>query len=168
MSNLYTWDDVHKAAHKIAIQMYNSAWRPDCIVGLNTDSYALAVIVANLLDVKAFTLDVEDEESNLWLAEWAFGYESVKDRDDVWSSSRSNPSVKKNILIVQHETNSDTIDWLQKDWRSGCMPDSVDWNYVWHKNVKFASMHETHNEQFDTDFVAFTSDDKYTYPWQYD
>ena len=31
----YTWDDVHKCAHKLALEMYKTGFKPDYIVGLN-------------------------------------------------------------------------------------------------------------------------------------
>ena len=30
----YSWNDVEKMCHQITVQLYNSNWRPDLIVGI--------------------------------------------------------------------------------------------------------------------------------------
>ena len=147
----YSWDDVHKAAHSIALQMYKDAWRPDYIVGINRGGLPLAVILSHITGINMNTLDVRlrdgddytGPESNLWMAEDAFGYVSEIDRDDVCSKSTSNPAKKKNILIVDdiNDTGA-TFNWIINDWTSGCLPDDPNWNTVWGQNVRFAAMTE--------------------------
>ena len=115
----YTWEDVQKCAHKLALSMYNSRFRPDYIVGLNRGGLPLSVMLSHLLDCNHYTLDVrlrdskESPESNLWMAEDAFGYVEQKDRSDTWSKGKSNPKARKNILIVDdiNDTGA-TFEWI--------------------------------------------------------
>ena len=74
----------------IARQMAKDHWRPDYIVGLTRGGLQAAVMLSHYLDVPMHTLNVSlrdstmEPESNLWMAEDAFGcFEG-----------------KKNILIV--------------------------------------------------------------------
>lgn len=178
----YTYTDLHDAATDIALQMYKDAWRPDYIVGLNRGGLPLALRLSHILDVNMYALDVrlrdgsEGPESNLWMAEDAFGYVEEKDRDDVWSKSRSNPSLKKNILIVDdiNDTGA-TFEWIKQDWQSSCMPNNVEWSkFIWGNNVRFATMFEkTHTNfdgvQYNWKTVDTSEGDPWiVFPWEYD
>jgi hypoxanthine phosphoribosyltransferase len=154
----YTWADVETAANSIAMQMYKDNWRPDYIVGLTRGGLPLAVLLSHKTDIRMETLKVklrdlsdgEDGcESNLWMAEDAFGYVNVPDRDNVWNSLESHPDVKKNILIVDdiNDTGA-TFNWIKHDWQSGCLPDNPNWDTVWGNNVRFAVMTENLSSEF--------------------
>jgi hypothetical protein len=179
----YTWDDVHKCAHKLALEMYKTGFKPDYIVGLNRGGLPVSVVLSHLLDCDHYALDVRlrdnkgetGPESNCWMAEDAFGYVSVTDRDDVWSKATSDAANKKNILVVDdiNDTGA-TFNWIMKDWQSGCLPDNPNWDTVWGKNVRFAVMCEKTHTEFDgVDYVWQTIDtsEKDTwivFPWEYD
>jgi hypothetical protein len=71
-------------------------------------------------------------ESNLWMAEDAFGYQDGK----------SAPELRKNILIVDDINDSGaTLNWIREDWPSGCMPNDPDWNSIWGHNVRVACLY---------------------------
>jgi hypoxanthine phosphoribosyltransferase len=71
-------------------------------------------------------------ESNLWMAEDAFGYQDGK----------SVPELRKNILIVDDINDSGaTLNWIREDWPGGCMPNDPDWNSIWGHNVRVASLY---------------------------
>jgi len=179
----YTWDDVHKCAHKLALEMYKTNFKPDYIVGLNRGGLPVSVVLSHLLDCDHYALDVRlrdnkgetGPESNCWMAEDAFGYVSQIDRDDVWSKSTSDPAKKKKILIVDdiNDTGA-TFKWIKEDWQAGCLPDSPNWDTIWNQNVRFAVMCEKTHTEFDgVDYVWQTidtgeEDTWIVFPWEYD
>ena len=125
---------------KIARSIYLSNWKPDYIVGLTRGGLVPGVMLSHYLGVPLNTLNVslrdgQEQESNLWMAEDAFGYVTNSGPDE----TKIDPAYRKNILIVDdiNEPGS-TFNWITKDWPSGCLPDHDFWNHVWNKNVKFA------------------------------
>ena len=181
--HFYTWQNVHDAAHKIALQMYNNNWRPDYIVGITRGGLPLALVLSHILDCRMETLKVklrdnkdgEDCESNCWMAEDAFGYVYVEDRDKVFGEVKSDPTKKKNILVVDdiNDTGA-TFNWIKQDWQSSCLPFSPNWDTVWGQNVRFAVMCEKTHTEFDgVDYVWQTIDTSeedtwIVFPWEYD
>ena len=136
----YSWTDVHDTATSIAMQMYKDNWRPDYIVGLNRGGLPLSVILSHLTDCNHYALDVrlrdgdgQGLESNCWMAEDAFGYNTQA----------------KNILIVDdiNDTGA-TFNWIKQDWQSGCLPADPNWNTIWGQNVRFAVMTENLSSEF--------------------
>lgn len=120
---------------KICRDITNSDWRPDYIVGLTRGGLLPAVMISHYFDVPMFTLGVSlrdhndfiGPESNLWIAEDAFGY---------YKEGESGP---KNILVVDDINDSGaTLNWIMEDWRSSCLPNDDRWNNVWNNNVRFA------------------------------
>jgi hypoxanthine phosphoribosyltransferase len=103
-----------------------SDWQPDYIVGITRGGLLPAVMISHYLNVPCNTLKVslrdgaaDDCESNLWMAEDAFN--------------------GKNILIVDDiNDQGSTINWIMKDWTSGCVPSDENWNIIWNNNVRFA------------------------------
>lgn len=119
-----------------------SQWVPDYIVGITRGGLLPATMISHYFTVPCRTLDVslsssDNLESNLWMAEDAIGYLSEQERE--LHKSRWDPSFKKNILIVDdiNDTGS-TINWILKDWPSGCLPNADVWKTVWNNNVRFA------------------------------
>ena len=139
----YSWQDVENACVNIALQMYKDNWRPDYIVGITKGGNVPATILCNMLGVRGEALKVslrDDEqgpESNLWMAEDAFGY--VPQEEQSTYKSRWDIAKRKNILIVDdiNDTGA-TFDWIVEDWESSCLPNEEAWNTVWGKNVRFA------------------------------
>lgn len=154
----YTWADVETAANSIAMQMYKDNWRPDYIVGLTRGGLPLAVLLSHKTGIRMETLkvklrDLADNEdgceSNLWMAEDAYGYLPDEDYDPMMNQFKSNMNTRKKILIVDdiNDTGA-TFQWIQKDWPSGCLPDSPAWGSVWGNNVRFAVMTENMSSEF--------------------
>ena len=178
----YTYNDLHDAATDIVLQMYNDAWRPDYIVGLNRGGLPLALRISHLIDINMYTLDVRlrdgsgnGPESNCWMAEDAFGYVSEIGRDDVWSKATSDPAKKKNILIVDdiNDTGA-TFNWIKDDWQKNCLPAHPNWDTVWGQNVRFATMCEKTHTIFDgvnynwKTVDTSEGDPWIVFPWEYD
>lgn len=169
----YTWEDVHKAAHKIALKMYKDNWRPDYIVGLNRGGLPISVMLSHLLDCNHYALDVRlrdnkegtGPESNCWMAEDAFGY----------LDGNCKPKMRKQILIVDdiNDTGA-TFEWIKKDWEAGCLPGHEGWNDVWNENVRFATMCEKTHTKFDgvdyywNEIDCSEKDTWIVFPWEYD
>jgi len=126
----------------ICRDIVNSDWRPDYVVGLTRGGLLPAVMISHYLNVPCETLKVSlrddgECESNLWMAEHAFGYIPADMQHGI--EKRSDPTFKKNILIVDDINDSGaTINWLMNDWKSSCLPKDTAWNYVWNHNVRFA------------------------------
>ena len=99
----YNDEFVKGAILEIVRQIYTANYRPDYIVGLKRGGLVPAVMLSHYLDIPLHTLD--PEESNLWMAEEAFGYvpaedqEVIKSRWDIMAFQRTNsvhrPKVKK-------------------------------------------------------------------------
>lgn len=174
----YTWQNVENAAVTIAMQMYNDNWRPDYIVGITRGGLALALLLSHLMKVKMYTIDVSlrdndtdmGPESNLWMAEDAFGCMY----DEAINQSVSHPEHRKNILIVDdiNDTGA-TLNWIKKDWQSGCLPnDTETWGEVWNSNVRFATITDNLSSEFGDvkyyyDAVNKAEDDVWLiYPWE--
>lgn len=137
----YEYIHVHEWVQKISSQMYMDNWRPDYIVGLTRGGLIPAVIMSNMLDIPMHTLKVnlrdhaDSPESNLWMAEHAFGYvDNGLKEEPRWSKDN-----QKNILILDdiNDTGA-TLDWIIQDWQSSCLPDNPHWDNVWGHNVRFA------------------------------
>ncbi len=128
-----------------------SGWRPDYIVGITRGGLLPAVMLSHYFDIPCETLKVSlrdggEPESNLWMAEDAFGYDQGK----------SVPHLCKNILVVDDINDSGaTINWIMEDWRSGCMPNDAAWNTVWGRNVRFAVLVDNTASQCQTSMSYF-------------
>lgn len=162
MSKIYYNDrQVRTAVHKIIRSMNNDGWRPDYIVGLNRGGLTPAVMISHYLDVPMHTLDVSfrdsamGPESNLWMAEEAFGYVPEEERGS--SGTQVDPAFRKNILIVDDINDSGrTMNWIKDDWRSGCLPNHDAWDHVWNNNVRFAVIVNNDASSFtDVDYAGY-------------
>jgi xanthine phosphoribosyltransferase len=151
--------------HDIIRSMNADGWRPDYVVGLTRGGLVPAVMLSHYLEVPMETLKVSLRdggengcESNLWMAEDAFGYVSTeiipRPADDI----TSNPATRKNILIVDDINDSGaTLNWIRKDWPSGCLPSDPTWDTVWGNNVRTAVLINNEASEFtDIDYVGIS------------
>ena len=169
----YSWDDVEHMVHTINNLMAQDDWRPDYIVGLTRGGLVPAVMLSNITGIKLHTLDARyDEEgggeSNLWMAEDAYGFNHEYD-DNYYHC----PTLAKNILIVDDiNNNGKTFEWLLDDWRSGCCPDSPKWDDVFGGNVRVATLVDNVGSQYeDVDYAATEIDKREqdtwsVFPWE--
>ena len=136
-------ESVRHLVLKICRELSGGSWRPDYVVGITRGGLIPAVMISQWFDCSMETLKVSlrddsECESNLWMAEEAFGYISVSDRE---FSEGENFAIenRKNILIVDdiNDTGA-TVNWILNDWQSGCMPNDPSWKDIWGNNVKFA------------------------------
>lgn len=174
---LISWNDVKNHVQEILRQLHQDQWQPDYVVGITRGGLIPANLISQYLDCGMHTLDVSlrdannstGPESNLWMAEEAFGY--VPDPD---STVRSSPAYQKNILIVDDINDSGaTLNWIQQDWRSSCLPNDPAWDNVWGHNVRVAVLYdnEVSQNQMDINYSAVdinkSVDDTWiVFPWE--
>lgn len=139
----YTWHDVQHQTQEILRQLHTDAWRPDYVVGLTRGGLVPANLISQYLDCRMETLKVSlrddggTPESNLWMAEEAFGYIPEDMRAGV--EKRSDATYRKNILIVDDINDSGaTLNWIKQDWQASCLPFDETWDHVWGNNVRVA------------------------------
>jgi pyrimidine operon attenuation protein/uracil phosphoribosyltransferase len=98
-------------------------------------------MIGNYFNIPVNTLS--KEESNLWMAEDAFGYVTSSTTPRPTGEVTTDPATRKNILIVNDvNATGKTINNLMEDWRSGCLPNDPAWEDIWNNNVKFAVVYD--------------------------
>jgi len=119
-------DNIHQ-------QVIASGWRPDYIVGITRGGLIPAVMLSHKLDCAMHALGVSlrdggSTETNAWMAEDAFGYKGTGYSVE-----------QKQILIVDDINDSGaTLNWIQQDWQSSCLPSNERWKSVWGNTVRVA------------------------------
>lgn len=163
----YSWQQVQGAVLDIARQLQADNWRPDYIIGITRGGLVPANLLSQYTGIKMHTLDVRlrdgtgECESNLWMAEDAFGY----NRPDGLPAA-------KNLLIVDDiNDQGSTIAWIKQDWQSGCLPNDDRWNHVWGQNVRFATLTNNLSSKEDVDYSVWEvnkaeEDCWLVYPWE--
>lgn len=173
----YTNKHIKSWVHSIIREMHSQNWKPDYVVGLTRGGLVPAVMISQYLNVPMHTLSVSlrdsesGPESNLWMAEDAFGYINKEERTD--DTVVSNIDQRKNILIVDDINDSGaTLNWIKEDWASGCLPDSTEWDSVWNQSTRFAVLVNNEASNFkNVDYVG-TSVNKLedpcwvVFPWE--
>lgn len=118
-----TQEEFNKLISKVCRDVAVSNWRPNYVVGITRGGLVAAVMISKYLNIPMNTIN--ENESNLWMAEDAFGYEKEP----------------MNILVVDDVNDSgQTFNWIKQDWRSGCLPSSIRWDEMWGTNVRFATV----------------------------
>lgn len=189
VSKIYYRDkQVRGMVHDIMRQMHKDSWIPDYIVGLNRGGLVPAVMLSHYLDVPMHCLGVSfrdgeiGPESNLWMAEDAFGYHQANEQEGL-EDAGDDGAVKsgvfdyaifsKKILIVDDINDSGkTLNWIKEDWPSGCLPKHERWDQVWHNNVRFAVLINNEASSFkEVDYIGTTVNKLDTpvwcvFPWE--
>ncbi len=165
MKKIYhTWSDVEQQTQEILRQITLDSWRPDYVVGLTRGGLVPANLISQYLGCRMETLKVslrdgEQQETNCWMAEDAFGYDS---------------EIKKNILIVDdiNDTGA-TLNWIQQDWMSSCFATSPVWEGIWGHNVRVACLYDNESSasELDVQYSAVTinkaaEDSWIVFPWE--
>ena len=102
---IYTWRDVEKMCSQLLVQLYNSEWRPDYIVGITRGGNVPATILSNMTGIRCEAVKVALRDG-----------ESGKTGDSIaWMADDA--KMGKNILVVDdiNDTGA-TFKWLSEDW----------------------------------------------------
>jgi hypoxanthine phosphoribosyltransferase len=165
MNKIYlTWRDVENHTQEILRQIHADAWRPDYVVGLTRGGLVPANLISQYLGCRMETLKVSlrddtECESNLWMAEDAFGHEMER---------------SKRILIVDdiNDTGA-TLNYIRQDWPSGCFPDNPRWTEVWGSNVRVAVLVDNESSESEVpvsysavDINKAEQDSWIVFPWE--
>ncbi len=147
---IYTWRDVEKMCSQLLVQLYNSEWRPDYIVGITRGGNVPATILSNMTGIRCEAVKVALRDG-----------ESGKTGDSI-SWMADDAKLGKNILVVDdiNDTGA-TFEWLSNDWglNGG-------------DNVRFATLTENLSSNFDgvdyyCDEVNKAEEDVWlVYPWE--
>ena len=147
---IYTWRDVEKMFSQLLVQLYNSEWRPDYIVGITRGGNVPATILSNMTGIRCEAVKVALRDG-----------ESGKTGDSI-SWMADDAKLGKNILVVDdiNDTGA-TFEWLSNDWglNGG-------------DNVRFATLTENLSSNFDgvdyyCDEVNKAEEDVWlVYPWE--
>jgi hypoxanthine phosphoribosyltransferase len=189
---LVSWTDVENQTHEILRQLHLDQWRPDYVVGLTRGGLTPANLISQYLGCPMFSLDVSlrdvqggpGPESNYWMAEDAFGYvprSYAADSDQLMTEtllggdgSFDYTMHAKNILVVDdiNDTGA-TLNWIQRDWRDGCLPNHPRWDGVWGRNVRVAVLYdnESSTNRMNINYSAVNinkaEDDSWiVFPWE--
>jgi uncharacterized protein len=146
MKKIYhTWQDVENQTQEILRQITLSNWCPDYVVGLTRGGLVPANLISQYLGCRMETLKVSlrdgnQQETNCWMAEDAFGYGGAE--------SSHNADSRKNILIVDDINDSGaTLNWICEDWMSSCFATSPVWDSIWGHNVRVACLYDNESSQ---------------------
>jgi uncharacterized protein len=150
MKKIYhTWQDIEAQTQEILRQIQASNWRPDYVVGLTRGGLVPANLISQYLGCRMETLKVslrdgEQQETNCWMAEDAFGYNA---HDPMCSDDG-----RKKILIVDdiNDTGA-TLNWIRQDWMSSCFATSPVWEGIWGHNVRVACLYDNESSQSELD-----------------
>jgi hypoxanthine phosphoribosyltransferase len=175
----YSWKDVQGAVLEIARQMSADNWKPDYIVGLTRGGLVPANLLSQYTGIRMHTLNVSlrdgddlGPESNLWMAEEAFGYVPTQGEYRQPGETTSDPALRKRILIVDDINDSGaTINWIKQDWQSSCLPDDSAWDDIWGDNVRVAVLTNNVGSKENVDYsvweVSKAQEDCWlVYPWE--
>jgi hypoxanthine phosphoribosyltransferase len=161
-----TWQEVERHTQEILRQIQQDAWLPDYVVGLTRGGLVPANLISQYLNIPMETLkvslrdDSSQPESNLWMAEDAFG---------------DNETGGKKILIVDdiNDTGA-TLNYIKQDWQSSCLSTDERWlNDIWGNNVRVAVLYDNEASKSELD-IAYSSvtinkaeeDQWIVFPWE--
>lgn len=150
----YKESTVRGWVHEIVRSMARDEWRPDYVVGLTRGGLVPATMLSHYLEVPMETLKVSlrddnnGPESNLWMAEDAFGY--VPEHDKILADFDYSIVAKKILIVDDINDSGATLNWIRGDWQSGCLPNHPRWDDVWGNNVRFAVLINNNASEFKT------------------
>ena len=162
----------------LARQIVADEWKPDYIIGISRGGLTPAIMLSHWFDIPMKPLQVSLRDggecvSDLSSAEDAFGYVTQLEIPGPPNLVRSDPALRKNILIVDDINDSGaTFNWIKEDWRSGCLPNDPGWDQIWGYNVRTAVLVNNLGSEFvDIDYHGMEinkneNDQWIVFPWE--
>lgn len=161
-----TWQDVEGMCQDIIRQIHLDNWKPDYVVGLTHGGLVPATLISQYLNVPIETLQVRLQidnndtqcESNLWMAEDAYGYLD---------------SPKQILIVNDINYTGGKFNWIKQDWEDGCLGHDERWDHVWGKSTRVATLYD--NEVSKSELAInyssvtinkFTEDCQVEFPWE--
>lgn len=166
------WQDVQDMCIGISQKIITDDWIPDYVVGIVRDGAVPATIISSLLETPLYMIkfDPNDKEfgseSNLWMAEDAYGYDNKSlDKDQP-----SNDSLRNILIVDSINWDGKLIEWIKEDWQSSCLPyNTFAWDNVWSNNVRFVSLLENENAPEKSNYIGQQLNDEFepliSLPW---
>ena len=173
----YTDKQIDGFVMELVRQMLADAWKPDYIVGLTRGGLIPALKISHYLGIPMETLKVSlrdggETESNGWMAEDAYGYIPATQIPRPEGEASTDPSLRKNILIVDdiNDTGA-TLQWIKDDWSNSAFRDDPEWENIWHNNVRFMTIVDNDSSAFEVDYSAVSinkaeEDVWIVFPWE--
>lgn len=148
------YDDkfVKTAVLEIARQMYDAEFKPEYIAAVSRGGLIPGVLLSHYLNIPLKVLHTD--ESNLWMAEEAYGYIPYEERKPEDKNDHSILYTRNILIIDDINDTGKTFKDIVTDWQGSCVPKSEQWNYVWHNNVRFAALIHNEASEFTTDFAG--------------
>ena len=153
-----TWHDVEKHVNNLAVQLYRDDWKPNYIVGIHSGGNIPAIMLAKMLGIPSYSLDVrlrdssDGPESNAWMAEDAYNHKKILIVDDINDSGA-------------------TINWIKKDWPTSALPTDPRWYTIWGGSVRVAVMINNESSEADINYYSTSinkaeKDEWIVFPWE--
>ena len=153
--------------NEVCRQIANTNWRPDYVVGITRGGSLPAVMISQYFDIPCEMLkislrDGSTGESNLWMAEDAYGFNAENVGDPCC----------KNILVVDDiNDQGTTIAWIKNDWEQLAHPGHDVWQKTWGHNVRFATLTNNLASKETVDYSVWEvnkaeEDCWLVYPWE--
>lgn len=157
MKKHLSWNKIRTQCYEIIRSSQNEKWRPDLVVGIVRGGAIPATFISHYLSVPMETLkislrDSQEIEVNLDLISQACG--CAKEGKVVVNKQ------KRNILVIDDINDSGaTLNTLKETWEKKSSTyfnlNKEDWNNIWSKNVKFATLVSNVHSTFKVDYFGF-------------
>ena len=150
----YSWADIEKMCTQLIVQLYNSEWLPDYIVGVTRGGNVPATILSNMTGIRCEAIKVALRDG-----------ESGKSGDSIDWMAQDALKGKKILVVDDINDTGATFQWISNDWKLDGRAGAYD-------NVRFATLTENHSSEFDMvdyycDTVNKAEEDVWlVYPWE--
>ena len=150
----YSWADVEKMCVQLTVQLYNSNWTPDYIVGVTRGGNVPATILSNMTGIRCEAVKVALRDG-----------ETGQAGDSIDWMAQDALMGKKILVVDDINDTGATFQWISDDWKLTGRAGAYD-------NVRFATLTENLSSEFHMvdyycDTVNKAEEDIWlVYPWE--